>query len=170
MQLLYLPILGFPLWLIVSFAGCINQSSLLYYLIRGFTARILWSSAIFGKMFKFIFGVNSKRPEQAKPNAKLRLLSTSIRREHGYLLIDGLIVNVSDQDMNNVVAIAECFSSNGTFIKKSDMLLDDVTIKPKQISSFSIAAEDEPDIEDVKISFKHFFGEKIAASDIHNLG
>ena len=121
-------------------------------------------------MFKFIFSVNSKRPEQAKPNAKLRLLSTSIRREYGYLLIYGLIVNVSDQDMNNVVAIAECFSSNGTFIKKSDMIVDDVTIKPKQISSFSIAAEDEPDIEDVKISFKHFFGEKIAASDIHNLG
>jgi hypothetical protein len=47
---------------------------------------------------------------------------------------------VSDQDMNNVVAIAECFSSNGTFIKKSDMLLDDVTIKPKQISSFEQTA------------------------------
>lgn len=121
-------------------------------------------------MFKFIFNVNSKRPEQAKPNAELRLLSTSIRREHGYLLIYGLIVNVSGQDMNNIVAIAECFSSNGTVIKKSDILLDDVTLKPKQISSFSIAAEDEPDIEDVKISFKHFFGEKIAASDIHNLG
>jgi len=121
-------------------------------------------------MFKFIFSVNAKRLEQAKPNPKLRLLSTSIRREHGYLLIYGLIVNVSGQDINNVVAIAKCFSSNGTFIKKSDMLVDDVTIKPKQISSFSIAAEDEPDIEDVKISFKHFCGEKIAASDIYNLG
>ena len=115
------------------------------------------------RMFKFISRVNSKNPEQAKPNAKLRLLGTRIRREHGYLMIYGMIVNVSDQDMNNVVAIAECFSSNGTFIKKSDMIVDDVTIKPKQISSFSIAAEDEPAIEDVKISFKHFFGEKIAA-------
>lgn len=121
-------------------------------------------------MFRFIFSVKSKRPEQANPNIKLRLLSSSIRREHGYLLIYGLILNVSDQNMNTVVAIAECFSSNGTFIKKSDMLVDDMTITPKQISSFSIATEDEPDIEDVKVSFKHFFGEYIAASDIHNLG
>lgn len=121
-------------------------------------------------MFRFIFSVKSKRPEQANPNIKLRLLSSSIRREHGYLLIHGLILNVSDQNMNTVVAIAECFSSNGTFIKKSDMLVDDMTITPKQISSFSIATEDEPDIEDVKVSFKHFFGEYIAASDIHNLG
>ncbi|HEX74177.1 MAG TPA: hypothetical protein G4N93_03415 [Dehalococcoidia bacterium] len=113
-------------------------------------------------MLKFIFNAILKRPRQVKLNAKLRLLSTSIRREHAYLLIYGLIVNVSDQDLNNVVAIAECFSSSGTFIKKSDILVDDMTIKPKQISSFIIAAADEPDIEDVKISFKHFFGEKIA--------
>ena len=121
-------------------------------------------------MFKFIFSVISKKPKQAKLNAKLKILGTSIRREYGYLLICGQIVNVSDRDMNNVLAIAECFSSNGTFIKKSDMLVDDTTIKPKKISSFSIVAEDEPAIKDVKISFKHFFGEKIAASDIHNFG
>ncbi|HEY93214.1 MAG TPA: hypothetical protein G4O17_05670 [Dehalococcoidia bacterium] len=126
--------------------------------------------SIFGEMFRSILNLISKKPELAKPNAKLRLLSTGTRREHGYLLIYGLIFNESDQDINNVVAIAECFSSNGTFISKSDMLVDDMTIKPKQISSFSMAAEDEPDIEDVQISFKHFFGEKIAASDIYNLG
>jgi hypothetical protein len=96
-----------------------------------------------------------------KPAAKLKILSINAQRQHGYLLIQGYVVNKSDQDLNHVVAVAECFSSSGTLITKSDMLVDDMTTKPKQVSSFSIAVDDTPDIKDVEISFKHFLAEKI---------
>jgi hypothetical protein len=98
-----------------------------------------------------------------KPAAKLKILSINAERQHGYLLIQGYVVNKSDRDLNHVVAVAECFSSSGNLITKSDMLVDDMTTRPKQVSSFSIAVDDTPDIKDVKISFKHFLAEKIEA-------
>jgi len=111
-------------------------------------------------MFNPVF--DAEYPNQIiKPAAKLKILSINAQRQHGYLLIWGYVVNKSDQDLNHVVAVAECFSSSGTLIKKSDMLVDDMTTKPKQVSSFSIAVDDTPDIKDVKISFKHFLAEKI---------
>lgn len=102
-----------------------------------------------------------KKADKVKPVSRVKVLDTRMEHSHGYLLIHGFFVNESDHAISSVVAVAECFSSNGKLIKKSDMVVDDVTIKPKQVASFSIATSDWPRIEDVKISFKHLLGQEI---------
>ncbi len=119
-------------------------------------------------MFNFITNASHKKPEKAKPIPKIRILDTRMQRGHGYLLIHGFFVNESDHDINNVLAVAECFSSSGRLIRKSDMMVDDMTIKPKQVSSFSIATADKPYIEDVKISFKYLLGQEIEVAGMNS--
>ena len=96
--------------------------------------------------------------------AKLKVFSTSMQRTHGYLLIQGYVFNDTEQELNNVVAVAEYWSSRGTLLKKSDMLVDTTSIKPQNVSTFSIITEHSPDIEHVQLSFKYLLGEKIEAA------
>ncbi len=107
-----------------------------------------------------------KKSGERRPVAKLKLLGTTMRREHGYFLIRGFVINVGNENLKHVVAVADYLSSGGMFIKKSSMVLDDITVQPNQVSSFSIATEDRPDIGDVKISFKLFFGKIIESIEL----
>lgn len=104
---------------------------------------------------------NFKGVEKIKSDSIIKLLDTNIQCSQGYLLINGFFINKSDYDIAHIVAVAKCYSAGGSFVKKADILVDDMIIKPNQVSSFSIAMPDQTHIYDVKISFKKLFGQEI---------
>ena len=113
--------------------------------------------------------INKFYTKKLKSNVELKVLSTDIKRQHGYLLMHGFAINISDHDLSHVIAVCECFSANNELISKSDMLVDEMTIKPKGILAFSIAADDNPDIFYLNLSFKYLFGPEIQATGMSRL-
>ena len=93
--------------------------------------------------------------------AKLKVINTNLQQTGGYLLIQGHVANDSEQDLNNVVAVAEYWSNEGILLKKADMLVDVTSIKPQNGSAFSIITKHSPDIEYLELSFKYLLGGKI---------
>ena len=105
------------------------------------------------------------RRKAVKPKFAVKLLSTSIKREHGYLFIHGFFVNRSNREMKNVVAAAECFSPEGALVLKTKTIIDDRVVKPRQVSSFHMVADDKPIerayVDRVNVSFKQVSGQEI---------
>ena len=102
--------------------------------------------------------------QKQKMSAKLRVISATVQRTFGYILIQGRVANGCEQELNNVVAVAEYWSNGGILLKKSDMLVDMTSMKPQHASTFSIITEESPEIDYVQLSFKYLLGDTIETS------
>ncbi len=117
-------------------------------------------------MFNFLGNLMQKTPGKEKQAPQLKIFNTTVQHQHGYLMIHGFVMNETDHDISNAMAVAECFSEGGNFLKKTDMMIDEKTISPKQVSSFSLAAPNDPNIDFVRISFKYLFGKSIESTPL----
>jgi hypothetical protein len=88
-------------------------------------------------------------------------MNTEITSSKGYLLIHGYVINVSDTDLDCLVAIANYCTTSKTLIKTADMLVEDGNLKPKYISVFDIATSDDQRIGYADLTFKLLLGTEV---------
>lgn len=113
-------------------------------------------------MFKIKIKANHN---EAEKHSGIKILSNTAEHEHGFLMLHGFVRNSGERRLEDIVAVAECYTADGRMVKKADMMLDDLRIEPEEVSSYTIATEDNTDIEMVKISFKRFLGEMITTME-----
>ncbi|MEM7034348.1 MAG: hypothetical protein AAF629_32695 [Chloroflexota bacterium] len=77
----------------------------------------------------------------------------------------GQIKNISDKNLQSVVAEAEFFAENKRPIRTADTLIERKLILPGQTSPFEIVTTDEPHIAHYIVTFKRLFGSTIPTLD-----
>jgi len=101
----------------------------------------------------------------AEPTYKLQLLSMNDERAYEYITISGQVKNVSNESLDNVEAIVEFYTSDGTFVKSDEALIKYNPILPNQTSPFEVITTDNPAITKYSVSFKFLFGGTIPTED-----
>ena len=104
-------------------------------------------------------------PSEPEPTYKLQLLSTNDERAYDYITIYGQVKNISNESLENVMAVVEYYTSDGTFVKSDDALIDYNPILPNQTSPFEVITTDNPAIKRYSVSFKFLFGGTIPTED-----
>lgn len=89
---------------------------------------------------------------------QLELLSFSCSEEYGYSKVSGQVKNISDKPMKDVMVVGSWFTTDGTFVKSGDALIEYNPILPGQTSPFETLTTGNPAIAKCKVEFKEFFG------------
>lgn len=115
---------------------------------------------------------NSNAPSTSRANAsaaaggaKLEVESWNCGHEHGYSKVTGRVKNISDQPLENVTAVGEFFTSDNTFVKSSEALIDYNPILAGQSSPFEVLTTHNPAISTCNISFKKLMGGTIETKE-----
>lgn len=78
-----------------------------------------------------------------------------------YALVEGQVTNVSGRPLKYVLALAEFYTGDGTFITSDNALIDYNPILPGQTSPFKVYATWNPAMQSANLSFKFMGGESI---------
>lgn len=89
---------------------------------------------------------------------KLELESSRFYKEYGFVNIEGKVKNISNENIDNIEAVAEFFDKDGNFIKSSSSLIDYNPILADQSSPFRVMTSDNPEIVSGEVTFKGLFG------------
>jgi hypothetical protein len=101
-------------------------------------------------------------PEMSSYSPPLEVLSWRCEKEYGYVYVVGEVKNVSGRKLENVMAVGEFRTKDGSLVKSEDALLDYNPILPGQTSPFKAGGTDNPSITKCNLSFKHLFGSQIS--------
>lgn len=93
-----------------------------------------------------------------KDTTKLVLVDWNWRHEHGFVIAEGMVRNVTQQPMRNICADVTFLTSGGEFVTSEDSLVSYNPILPNQTSPFRVMASDNPEIRKARIGFKELFG------------
>jgi hypothetical protein len=91
----------------------------------------------------------------------LKILDALMEVSHGYLIIQGHVINTCQMDIERIIASAEYFSKNGVLLNEENMLIENPILIVGKISLFSIATLFNPDYEYAVISFRYLMGTSI---------
>lgn len=105
--------------------------------------------------------ITVKPPEEPK----LALQAQHATEGYGYVTIEGLVSNISNESMENVEAVVMVADEQGNFIASKDALIDYNPILPGQSSPFTVMLDDNPAIKKWQVSFKDLMGGEIPHID-----
>ncbi|MDA8021192.1 MAG: FxLYD domain-containing protein [Thermoanaerobaculia bacterium] len=91
----------------------------------------------------------------------LEIEQWSWRHDHGYLVVNGRIKNLTGRRLPAVEAVVEFFTQSGEFVKSATAPVEYSPVMPGQTSPFRIITRDNPEIRTAKVSFKNFGGAKL---------
>ena len=96
------------------------------------------------------------------PSYQLDLLSwNNTRGEYGYIYARGQVKNICSESLENVTAVVQYYTNDGTFVVSDSALIDYNPILPGQVSPFEVMTRDNPAIARGEISFKFLLGGSI---------
>ncbi|MFC1955016.1 FxLYD domain-containing protein [Chloroflexota bacterium] len=95
------------------------------------------------------------------PGYKLQCLSWANYTEYGYIHVVGEVNNISDSKLENVTAVVNFRTEDGTLVKTEEALIDYNPLMPGQTSSFEVLTTENPAVKKLGLNFKHLLGEKI---------
>ena len=106
------------------------------------------------------FNIREAKKQDARKFAGVDLLLKpwSWRHEHGYAIVEGQVKNVSSQSIDNIEAIVEFYTKDGTFITSDSSVIEYRPLLPGQTSPFKVYATWNPAMGTAKINFKTLFG------------
>jgi len=107
---------------------------------------------------RYIESVSQATAQYYKDSTKLVLVDWNWRREHGYVIAEGMVRNVTQQPMRNICAAVTFLTSSGEFVTSEDSLVSYNPILPNQTSPFRVMARGNPEIRKARIGFKELFG------------
>ncbi len=110
----------------------------------------------------------SGSPVVAPAQPPLELEASSAERSYGWIKIEGMVKNVSDQPLEHVQAGALLFDAKGDFVTSDWSVIDYSPILAGQSSPFSVLVRDNPAIDTWQIQFREGFGGQISHSDKRN--
>jgi len=102
----------------------------------------------------------------AEEPTKLQLISWNWEKtSRGHITIQGLVKNTSGQQLGNVQAVVNAWTSSGSFIGFETALLETRPLEPGETSPFKVIMRYRPSIANTSVSFKQLNGPTIAHSD-----
>lgn len=96
------------------------------------------------------------------PSPQLEVLNWHWSREYSYIIAEGEVRNISDQKLDNVLAVLRYYTADYTFVTSDDALIDYNPIMPGQTSPFKVYTTDNPLIKSGGLSFRHLMGGAIS--------
>ena len=78
---------------------------------------------------------------------------------------EGRVVNISAQPLHDVLALAQCFDRNGTFISSDSGYLEYDPLLVGQAAPYHVLVRHNPAIKRCAVSFKYSDGEAIPSVD-----
>ncbi|MFQ6002153.1 MAG: tetratricopeptide repeat protein [Candidatus Zixiibacteriota bacterium] len=91
----------------------------------------------------------------------LELQTWNWEKEGDFVVAEGLVKNISEEKLENVVAVFSVYDANGEFITSDNALIEYDPLLPGQTSPFKVMIKYNPAIEKAEIGFKHLSGESI---------
>lgn len=91
----------------------------------------------------------------------LVLLDWHWSSEHGYVIGEGQVRNVSGRKLENVQAVATFFTADGALVTSDNALIEYNPLMPGQVSPFKVMARHNPMMEKAGIAFKTFGGQRL---------
>ena len=98
----------------------------------------------------------SKKPVKSEP--VLELQSWSWHTEYDYVIAEGTVKNISNQNLKNVTVVIQLKDSNGRYITSDEAVIKYNPILPGQISPFKVMPRHNPEMSKASIDFKYLLG------------
>ncbi len=102
-------------------------------------------------------------PRPAGPRLEYSGFNWSI--SHSYATVNGRVTNITDQRLENVMAVVSFFDSGGQFITSDDALIDYNPLLPGQTAPFTVMARANPAMASARLEFKELMGGTIEAKE-----
>ena len=114
----------------------------------------------------YSLGCLGKPPSEAVPYlpsdiVPLVLLSNRWHTESGYAIMEGQVLNVSEQPLENVEAVATFYDAKGEFVTSDNAVIDYNPILPAQKSSYKVIVTYNPAMRQGGVEFKYLGGGSI---------
>ena len=97
-----------------------------------------------------------------RPTHTLEVQSFRCYTEFSFAFVEGEVKNLTTRRLENVMAVAQWYTSEGTFITSDDALIDFNPILPGQTSPFKTFSTANPAMDNCTLSFKFLFGTTIS--------
>ena len=89
---------------------------------------------------------------------QLELVDWNWSTGYGYVTARGRVKNLTNESLENVMAIVTFTDSSGGFITTGEALIDFNPVLPGQTSTFSAMAQENPKMKKASIEFKYLAG------------
>jgi hypothetical protein len=106
----------------------------------------------------YSLGCEGSAPSEVQP---LLLLSNKWRIEYGYAIMEGQVMNISGQRLENVEAVATFYDAKGEFVTSDNAVIDYNPILPGQKSSYKVTVACNPAMRKGGVEFKYLGGGSI---------
>ncbi|MBN1671192.1 MAG: hypothetical protein JXR37_09180 [Kiritimatiellae bacterium] len=103
-------------------------------------------------------------PWPAEPSVKLAVAHWHWSIDDEWIIVDGEVRNITRGNLRSVLAVASCYTANGSFVTSDSSLIDFNPVLPGQISPFQIYIVRNPLIAFVGIQFQELLGGTIPTS------
>jgi DNA-directed RNA polymerase subunit RPC12/RpoP len=94
----------------------------------------------------------TSRPSEASA-PQLILEDWAFTSRHGYVIAEGEVTNVGDENLKSVQAVVSFYTAEGRFVTSATALIELNPILPGQTSPFRAGTTDNPAIDNAKINF-----------------
>ncbi len=106
----------------------------------------------------FSLGCGGSTPTEIK---LLVLTSDKWHVDHGYAMMEGQVMNISGQRLQDVTAVVSFYDASGEFITSEQALINYNPILSNQVSAFEVPAAYNPAMEKANVEFKYLMGGSI---------
>lgn len=113
----------------------------------------------------------ARREAAAREACERRLASVSLiieswswSRSYDYAIAEGRVTNRTNKTLENIMAVVEFETSDGTFITSDDALLDYQVLLPGQSTPFKVYARYNPAMARARLTFREFWGGQVGAA------
>lgn len=100
---------------------------------------------------------------KAKQSVQLELSDLSWMRERKYVLVSGVVTNVSDSSLEGIVVDVVFVNAEGGFVTSEFAMVDSNPVDPGQASTFSVMETHDPEISSASVSFRTLGGNAVIA-------
>jgi hypothetical protein len=94
----------------------------------------------------------------AAPSFELKVGDWHCNNEDGFPEIDGVVTNLTDHPIDNIVAVGGFYDGAGGFIKSDQAMIAYQPLMPGQTSPYKVITIGNPEIRRCTIAFKTFWG------------
>jgi hypothetical protein len=106
----------------------------------------------------FSLGCGGSTPSEIK---LLMLISENWHIEYSYAMMEGQVMNISGQRLEDVMAVVNFYDAKGDFITSDQALIAYNPILPNQTSPFTIPTAYNPAMKKASVEFKYLMGGSI---------
>lgn len=99
------------------------------------------------------------------PADVLALESAQASNGYGFHTVEGQVTNLTNQNLENVMAVVTWYTDDEQFITTDEALIDFNPVLPGQTSPFEVMSSSNPAMSKYRVEFKRLFGGTLRTED-----